>query len=81
MSKTIIVANTKRQADMIAKYHNLHPWTWRYAFNADSLRGLNPEKTVILMAANWHDPNPGIAMFREVKMLQALGAEVIEVVT
>lgn len=49
--KTLILANTKAQADLIARQHDFKPWQWRYVFGPDSLRGLNGH--TILVAQNW----------------------------
>ena len=49
--KTLIVANDKRQADLIAKEHNLKPWQWRYVFTYRDLLGISGR--TILVAANW----------------------------
>lgn len=91
MSKVLIVANTKNQADLIAKMHDLRPWNWRYVHDYHHLQGAPVDSTVLIAANYTETPQRNFSqefgayttlpMHEQIEMLKALGAEVAVVAT
>jgi len=87
VNKAIIVANTKTQADLVAKEHGLRPWQWRYAHNHHFLQGINPERDTILISSNFmesplvRDEHIYFPMQEQIETFRALGGTVAVVAT